>query len=156
MNYRSDKLMIDGHTDTHTHTHIHTQATTIPEGQNWPRVKNVSSKRPSDPYKLEYTRPSWAQIVARRFLASSHCLKQCWLIVIPEKKFEWCLNHNTIIFMQGNKMNMKMSCVKRGHLPWLQCVKSVMPRHEETWCWSCNLGMLLPRCNPCIWFIREW
>ena len=27
--------MIDGHTDTHTHT----QATTIPEGQNWPRVK---------------------------------------------------------------------------------------------------------------------
>ena len=27
-------------TDTRTHTHIHTQATTIPEGQNWPRVKN--------------------------------------------------------------------------------------------------------------------
>ena len=37
MNYRSDKLMIDGHTDTQTHRH--TQATTIPEGQNWPRVK---------------------------------------------------------------------------------------------------------------------
>ena len=37
MNYRTDKLMIDGHTDTHTYTH--TQATTIPEGQNWPRVK---------------------------------------------------------------------------------------------------------------------
>ena len=37
MNYRTDKLMIDGHTYTHTHTH--TQATTIPEGQNWPRVK---------------------------------------------------------------------------------------------------------------------
>ena len=27
--------MIDGQ----THTHTHTQATTIPEGQNWPRVK---------------------------------------------------------------------------------------------------------------------
>ena len=39
MNYRTDKLMIDGHTDTHTYTHTHTQATTIPEGQNWPRVK---------------------------------------------------------------------------------------------------------------------
>ena len=37
MSYRTDKLMIDGHTDTHTYTH--TQATTIPEGQNWPRVK---------------------------------------------------------------------------------------------------------------------
>ena len=37
MSYRKDKLMIDGHTDTHIHTH--TQATTIPEGQNWPRVK---------------------------------------------------------------------------------------------------------------------
>ena len=31
--------MIDGHTDTHTYTHTHTQAMTIPEGQNWPRVK---------------------------------------------------------------------------------------------------------------------
>ena len=29
-------------TDTQTHTHIHTQATTIPEGQNWPRVKMKS------------------------------------------------------------------------------------------------------------------
>ena len=28
-------------TDRHTHTHTHTQATTIPEGQNWPRVKTV-------------------------------------------------------------------------------------------------------------------
>ena len=26
-------------TRTHTHTYTHTQATTIPEGQNWPRVK---------------------------------------------------------------------------------------------------------------------
>ena len=33
-----DKQVIDTHTDTHTHTQ--TQATTIPEGQNWPRVKN--------------------------------------------------------------------------------------------------------------------
>ena len=40
MTYRTDKLVIDGHTDTHTH--IHTQATTIPEGQNWPRVKMKS------------------------------------------------------------------------------------------------------------------
>ena len=39
MSYRADKLVIDGHTDTHTYTHTHTQATTIPEGQNWPRVK---------------------------------------------------------------------------------------------------------------------
>ena len=31
--------MIDGHTHTHTHTHRQTQATTIPEGHNWPRVK---------------------------------------------------------------------------------------------------------------------
>ena len=31
--------MIDGHTDTQTHRH--TQATTIPEGQNWPRVKTT-------------------------------------------------------------------------------------------------------------------
>ena len=30
----------DWRTDTRTHTHTHTQATTIPEGQNWPRVKS--------------------------------------------------------------------------------------------------------------------
>ena len=35
MSYRADKLVIDGHTDTHT------QATTIPEGQNCPRVKKI-------------------------------------------------------------------------------------------------------------------
>ena len=31
----------DGHTDWHTHTRTHkqTQGMTIPEGQNWPRVK---------------------------------------------------------------------------------------------------------------------
>ena len=43
MSYRADKLMIDGHmdvpTDRQTDTHTHTQATTTPEGQNWPRVK---------------------------------------------------------------------------------------------------------------------
>ena len=37
MSYRVEKLVIDGHTDTHT------QGTTIPEGQNWPRVKIVSA-----------------------------------------------------------------------------------------------------------------
>ena len=29
----------DWRTHRHTHIHTHTQATTIPEGQNWPRVK---------------------------------------------------------------------------------------------------------------------
>ena len=37
MSYRTDKFVIDGHTDIHTHT----QAMTVPEGQNWPRVKTV-------------------------------------------------------------------------------------------------------------------
>ena len=34
---RTSWWLTDRH--THTHTHTHTQATTIPEGQNWPRVK---------------------------------------------------------------------------------------------------------------------
>ena len=44
MSYRADKL---GGVDTYTHalslthTHTQTQATTIPEGQNWPRIKTV-------------------------------------------------------------------------------------------------------------------
>ena len=37
MSYCTDKLVID----RHTHAHTHTQATTIPEVQNWPRVKMI-------------------------------------------------------------------------------------------------------------------
>ena len=37
MSYRADKHVITTHADGHTDRH--TQATTIPEGQNWPRVK---------------------------------------------------------------------------------------------------------------------
>ena len=40
MSYRADKQVITAHTDGRTHRQ--TQATTIPEGQNWPRVKIVS------------------------------------------------------------------------------------------------------------------
>ena len=41
MSYRVDKQVIDTHTDTHTLTDTQTGAMTIPEGQNWPRVKNA-------------------------------------------------------------------------------------------------------------------
>ena len=41
MGYRVDKQVIDTHTQRHTDTRTdtQTQAMTIPEGQNWPRVK---------------------------------------------------------------------------------------------------------------------
>ena len=39
MSYRADKQMIDTHTQTLTDTQ--TGAMTIPEGQNWPRVKTA-------------------------------------------------------------------------------------------------------------------
>ena len=42
MSYRADKQVID----THTHWQdTQTGAMTIPEGQNWSRVKTVSSNR---------------------------------------------------------------------------------------------------------------
>ena len=41
MSYRADKQVITAHTDGRTHRQP--QATTIPEGQNWPRVKKVTS-----------------------------------------------------------------------------------------------------------------
>ena len=37
ISYRTDKLVIDGHTDPHTDRQ--NQAMTISEGSNWPRVK---------------------------------------------------------------------------------------------------------------------
>ena len=36
MSYRADKKVLTAHTDGHTDRQ--TQATTIPKGQNWPRV----------------------------------------------------------------------------------------------------------------------
>ena len=39
VSYRADKHVIDAHPDGHTDRQ--TQATTIPESQNWPRVKNT-------------------------------------------------------------------------------------------------------------------
>ena len=38
------------------------------------------------------------------YLAPSHYLNKCWFIVnwTPEKKFQWNLNRNFIIFFQGN------------------------------------------------------
>ena len=42
--FRADKLGVDEYTHAHTDTQIHgaeTQPATIPEGQNWPRVKSV-------------------------------------------------------------------------------------------------------------------
>ena len=40
MSYQADQQVIDAHTDRHTDRQ--TQATKIPEGQTWPRVKNDS------------------------------------------------------------------------------------------------------------------
>ena len=42
MSYRADKQVIDTHTHTDTRTDTQTQEMTIPEGQNWPRVKTES------------------------------------------------------------------------------------------------------------------
>ena len=39
MSYRADKQVID----THTLTDTQTGAMTIPEGQNWPRVKSATT-----------------------------------------------------------------------------------------------------------------
>ena len=46
MSYRADKQVIDTH--THTLTDTQTGAMTIPEGQNWPRVKNLVVRRGPD------------------------------------------------------------------------------------------------------------
>ena len=47
MSYRANKQVITAHMAGRTdgRTHRQTQATTIPEGQNWPRVKNLSVHR---------------------------------------------------------------------------------------------------------------
>ena len=44
MNYRTDKLMIDGHTDTHTYTHTHTHA----GNDNTRRPKLASGNKMTD------------------------------------------------------------------------------------------------------------
>ena len=53
--YRVDNQVIDTQTHTHTHGHTQTQAMTIPEGQNWPRVK-------SEQYKYTDSKVHWADV----------------------------------------------------------------------------------------------
>ena len=73
-------------------THRHTQATTIPEGQNWPRVKKfIYSLWPSDTICRDRSGSTFAQIMAwcppaafpKSFPKSfsSHFLNQRWLII---------------------------------------------------------------------------
>ena len=53
------------HTHTYTHTHRQTQATTIPEGHNWPRVKRCDRRtnRQTDG-RTDWTihRAAWSQL----------------------------------------------------------------------------------------------
>ena len=65
MSYRADKQVLTAHTDGRTdgHTDRQTQATTIPEGQNWPRVKNR-------PWTWLYVRQSLPQSPATVFTLS--------------------------------------------------------------------------------------
>ena len=87
MSYRVDKLVIDEHTDTHT------QATTIPEGQNWPRViiiyklipwtdtscaacKIVERWIPQN--SIDDNKSTLVQVMAWCRQATSHYLSQCW------------------------------------------------------------------------------
>ena len=48
----------DWRTHRHTHTHTHTQATTIPEGQNWPRVKIGNRQTTPNPERQQHNLPS--------------------------------------------------------------------------------------------------
>ena len=86
MSYRVEKLVIDGHTDTHT------QATTIPEGQNWPRVIIIYKLIPwTDtscaackiverwiPQNSIDDKSTLVQVMAWCRQATSHYLSQCW------------------------------------------------------------------------------
>ena len=72
------------HTHTYTHTHRQTQATTIPEGHNWPRVKTI---------------PSFVPVFA---LLTWHHLHDIFysntvytfVILIYDYEWDWDVNHN--------------------------------------------------------------
>ena len=90
MSYRTDKLVIDGHTDTHTH--IHTQATTIPEGQNWPRVKMIRlPQNKKKTYRLD-TRPQmWPSALTLAMTLTLIFKGQICNLLYENKHIDWAL-----------------------------------------------------------------
>ena len=87
MSYHADKLAID--TNTHTHTDPWMQAMTIPEGQNWSRVKKKYNKIVcifnllwrSDIIWWHRSGSALVQVMACCLKAPSHYPDQCWLII---------------------------------------------------------------------------
>ena len=66
--------MIDARTDGRTHRQ--TQATTIPEGQNWPRVKKSSTGKPA------FESPTVMSVERSATKGQSPRLQQCMLFLI--------------------------------------------------------------------------
>ena len=68
----------DWHIDWHTHTHTQTQAMTIPEGQNWPRVKN---------HKIFGETHNWYDFpTVLNFFPSLHFNNPCYFIINKQQK----------------------------------------------------------------------
>ena len=64
----------DWRTHRHTHIHTHTQATTIPEGQNWPRVKmSIIPDSKVTGANMGPTGPRWAPCWPHEL-----CYLGCW------------------------------------------------------------------------------
>ena len=71
MSYRSDKQVNTAHTDGRTHRQ--TQATTIPEGQNWTRVKIMFGAGQARAHYLYY----WLSIDADIDMYTRHNASMC-------------------------------------------------------------------------------
>ena len=69
-------------TDTWTHTHIHTQATTIPEGQNWPRVM-IS---PAQELTIKMSKSVWNNIIYLCY-AATYFFNALHTSISPDKMY---------------------------------------------------------------------
>ena len=80
---RTNWWLTDTHTHIHTHTHTHrqTQATTIPEGHNWPRVIILNSLRSRQNYRhFADDISKWLVVSWTLYTDTSQPKKSPWLV----------------------------------------------------------------------------
>ena len=86
------------------------------EGEIWGVYCELNSSPLSATYMRQWTGSALVQVMACRCSAPNHYLNQCWLFVdwTLGNIFQWNLNENSIIFIQGNAIE-SLVCQNGSH-----------------------------------------
>ena len=128
------------HTHTYTHTHRQTQATTIPEGHNWPRVKIIFHRSINHNHKLMLLVSfiTWrrvSEVPSLVIFGNKNCISK----MIKKNQYVWM----HITYTYKNQVNPNKSIfVRVGGMLWTffaRYPKFQAINAEYTWTLSINV-----------------